>query len=81
MERITDFVTDYIQREYTLPADTDLMALNYVDTGYVDSLGFVQFIALIEDEFGIQFSDDEIESDDIKVVGRLITMVEAHLAG
>ena len=33
------------------------MSLNYVESGYVDSLGLVQFIATIEDEFGIELSN------------------------
>ena len=47
MEEIKEFIVDYIQREYTLPADTDVMELNYIESGYIDSLGFVQFVALI----------------------------------
>ncbi len=71
-----EFVTEYIQREYTIPADVDLMSLNYVESGYVDSLGLVQFLATIEDEFGIEFTDEEMEDPRIKVVGSLIEMIE-----
>ena len=31
MEEIKAFIVDYIQREYTLPADVDVMNLNYVE--------------------------------------------------
>lgn len=74
---VKEFVTDYIQREYTVPAEVDIMTLNYVEEGYVDSLGFVQFIAILEDEFGIQFSEEEMSDPDIKIVGKLISVVEA----
>ena len=77
MEEIKEFIVDYIQREYTLPADVDVMNLNYVEAGYIDSLGFVQFVALLEDEFGIVFTDEELESPDVKVVGKLAALV-AH---
>lgn len=75
MEEIKEFIVDYIQREYTLPADVDVMNLNYVEAGYIDSLGFVQFVALLEDEFGIVFTDEELESPDMKVVGKLVALV------
>ena len=75
MEEIKEFIVDYIQREYTLPADMDVMELNYIESGYIDSLGFVQFVALIEEEFDIVFSDEELDSPDMKVVGKLVALI------
>ena len=76
MGDIKEFIVDYIQREYTLPADTDVMELNYIESGYIDSLGFVQFVALIEEEFDIVFSDEELDSPDMKVVGKLVALID-----
>lgn len=76
MEEIKEFIVDYIQREYTLPADTDVMELNFIESGYIDSLGFVQFVALIEEEFDIVFSDEELDSPDMKVVGKLVALID-----
>lgn len=77
MEKIKDFIIEYIQREYTIPNSVDIMSLNFVDEGYIDSMALIQFIATIEDEFGITFSDDELASDDIKVVGTLISLIDS----
>ncbi len=79
MEKVKEFIVDYIQREYTISEDIDIMELNYVESGYIDSMGMIQFIAVIEDEFGISFSDDELAEPDIKVVGKLINMVVKKL--
>jgi len=79
MDKIKDFIVDYIQREYTLPDDIDIMNLNYVEEGYVDSLGLIQFIAVVEDEFGITFTDDELAKPDIKVVGKMVELVLAKM--
>ena len=76
MENIKDFVVNYIQREYTISDDIDIMTLNYVESGYIDSLGLIQFIATIEDEFMIEFSDEELASSSIRVVGELVSMIE-----
>ena len=76
MEEIKEFIVDYIQREYTLPADMDVMELNYIESGYIDSLGFVQFVALIEEEYDIVFSDEELDSPDMKVVGKLVALID-----
>ena len=75
MDAVKDFVLDYIQREYSLPNDVDVMEFNYIDSGYVDSMGLIQFIATLEDEFNISFSDEDMESEDIKVIGKLIEMI------
>ena len=75
MENIKEFVVDYIQREYTISEDIDIMALNYVESGYIDSLGLIQFIATIEDEFSIEFTNEELSRDEVRVVGELVKMI------
>lgn len=79
MENVKEFVTEYIQREYTVAEDIDIMTLNYVESGYVDSMGLIQFIATIEDEFSIEFEDEELENPEIKVVGKLIELIERKM--
>ena len=75
MENVKDFIVDYIQREYTIPDDIDIMSLNYVEEGYIDSLGLIQFIAVVEDEYGIAFTDEDLASSDIKIVGKIIDLI------
>lgn len=41
MTDIKEFVTEYIQREYTVPEDVDIMTLNYIEAGYIDSMAFI----------------------------------------
>ena len=77
MDTVKNFVIDYIQREYTVPEEIDILALNYIEEGYIDSLGLLQFIATIEDEFGIEFTDEELASSKIQVVGALIEIIES----
>lgn len=79
MENVKEFIIDYIQREYTIPDDIDIMNLNYVEEGYIDSLGLIQFIAVIEDEFGISFTDEDLASPDVKVVGKMVALVTAKM--
>lgn len=79
MNNVKEFVTEYIQREYTVADDIDIMTLNYVESGYIDSMGLIQFIATIEDEFSIEFEDEELENPEIKVVGKLIELIERKM--
>lgn len=79
MDNVKDFIVDYIQREYTIPEDTDILNLNYVEEGYIDSMGLIQFIAVIEDEFNISFTDDDLASEDVKVVGKMVNLVVSKM--
>ncbi len=80
MTDIKEFVTEYIQREYTVPEDVDIMTLNYIEAGYIDSMGFIQFVSTIEDEFDIEFEVEDIENPDMKIVGKLIDFISAKVA-
>jgi len=79
MQDVKEFVTEYIQREYTVPEDKDIMILNYIEEGYIDSMGFIQFISTIEDEFGIEFEVEDIENPDMRIVGKLIEIIKDKL--
>lgn len=76
MESISDFVLKYLQKEYTFP-DDDVDAINYVKSGYVDSLAMIKFVVELEDKFSIEFSDDELSLPDFKIVGGLIKLIES----
>lgn len=76
---IEEFIVDYLQREYTIPEDVDIKKLNFVDQAYIDSLGMINFIVELEDNFGITFTDEEIASEEFKVVGTLTELIEKKL--
>lgn len=73
---IKEFILKEIQQEYSIEKNEDIDRLNYVEKGYVDSIGIIQFIVTIEDKFNIQFSDEEISSEEFKIVGKLIKIIE-----
>lgn len=79
MTDIKEFVTDYIQREYTVPEDKDIMTLNYIEEGYIDSMAFIQFISTIEDEYDIEFEVEDIENPDLRIVGNLIDFIKSKV--
>ena len=50
--------------------DTDL-----IDTGLVDSLTFVEFLAQLEQEFGVQVSLEDLEIDHFRTIARIAAFV------
>lgn len=79
MTDIKEFVTEYIQREYTVPEDVDIVTLNYIEAGYIDSMAFIQFISTIEDEYDIEFEVEDIENPKLRIVGKLIDFIQAKI--
>ena len=79
MTEIKEFVTEDIQREYTVPEDVDIMALNYIEGGYIDSMAFIQFISTIEDEYDIEFEVEDIENPELRIVGKLIDFIQSKI--
>lgn len=79
-EKIRAFILDELQREYSIPEGTDIDNLDYLAGGYVTSLSVVQFIIAIEDEFEIEFTDEEMAGDDIRKVGTLVALIERKIS-
>ena len=61
-----------------LDADEEKMTMetNIADDLGADSLDVVELLMSIEDEFGVEVPDDEIEN--IKTVGSLVSYIEAN---
>jgi len=79
MSDVREYVLEALQREYSFKEGADVDAINFIEEGYMDSLGLVQFIVELEDEFDIQFTDEELDSPDFKKVGGLIKLIEGKI--
>ena len=80
MENVKDFVRDCLEREYDLPADADFDTFDFIKTGYIDSIGYIQFISMLEDEYDIVFTDEELSDEENQIAGNLIRLVESKIA-
>ena len=56
-------------------SDTDLF-----ETAVLDSMAFVQLLVLLEEEFGIRVSLDEVELDHFRSIEAIATLVARELA-
>ncbi len=75
MDRIKEFILEHIQSEYDLPEDVDTDSFNFVENGYIDSVGIVSFVMELEDEFGISFDDSELTDPKFQVIGSLAELI------
>lgn len=56
----------------------DLETTNYFQAGWIDSFGFINFVAEIESEFGVQFSNDDFQDRDFSTIGGLARLILAR---
>ena len=79
MEKIRQFILDFVEREYKLPENVDYDNFDFVAEGFVDSMGMVQFVTILEDEFDFEFSAEELLSEDLRTVGRLEKLIQKKM--
>jgi acyl carrier protein len=53
--------------------------VNYFDEDYIDSLGVFELISTFEEQFGIEFTDDDFENQNFVIINGLIDIIEKKL--
>lgn len=79
MKDIRKAILDFVEREYKLPENIDYETFDIMENGYVDSMGLVQFVAILEDDFNIEFTADELLSSAFKTIGGLERLIKAKI--
>jgi len=81
MERaeIESKMTELLVEELGLDADKITMDATFEEDLEVDSLGVVELLMALEDNFGVTIPDEEAES--IGTVGQAVDIVEQKLQG
>ena len=79
MNNIRETILEFIEREYKLPDDINYETFNYIENGYVDSMGLVQFVTILEDDFDIEFSAEELLSEKFRTISGLEEIIMSKL--
>lgn len=72
-----DFIIGWFAENSTLSREElekDL-TINYLETGVIDSFGFLDLISACEEKLGITFSDDDFSNDKIFTIAGLIDII------
>lgn len=75
-ESIKKFIIQLIEKNEKLPSNIDIDSFDYIESGYVDSMGLVKFIVNIETFYGIELTDSDIESSQFKTIGGLVSIID-----
>ena len=73
---IRKFVVKAIEKKSKLPGNCDVDSFNFIDTGYVDSIGLIKFVVDLETKFNIDINESDIESPEFRTIGGLISIIQ-----
>jgi acyl carrier protein len=54
---------------------------SFLDRGIIDSTGIMEVLAFLEEEFGIEVSEDDMSPENLDSVNRIIRYIERQAAG
>ncbi len=78
---ITEKVKDYVKNTATIPAGMELNNDTLIfEEGLFDSMGFMALISFINEEFGIQPSDDELIVENFESIDAIVKYLSAKLS-
>ncbi len=78
MNRITDWIVDWLVENCEQNREEIINHLdeNYFLNGYIDSFQFINLISEAEDEFDIEFDNDQFEDRSFSTVNGLSAIIE-----
>jgi len=72
-DKLKRFIYDNFPLAGTMNLTTDQ---NMLESGAVDSMGLLTIIGFIEDEFGIQVTDDEVVMENFRTMDAIATFIQ-----
>ena len=73
---ILEKIKEILAQQFEVPADSISVETNIVDDLGADSLDVVELIMSVEDEFGVQISDEDAAQ--LPTVGKILEYIEAR---
>ncbi|MGO1251860.1 MAG: acyl carrier protein [Alcaligenes aquatilis] len=79
MNEITRYLVEQLrQRNAALP-EQGLGELDYIEHGYIDSMGVIKFVLDIEQTYSIEVSEDDLQSDAFRTINGLAALIADKL--
>lgn len=76
---VADTVLEFFRAKIDLPDDREAaLSFTYIADPRIDSLAVVEMIVFFEEQFGINFTNDDLESEDFQTVDGLIGIIDKH---
>jgi acyl carrier protein len=75
---VKEKVLAFLRSKGEIPGQTEeeQLAFEYIDNKLIDSLGIVIMVLTFEEEFGIFFEPEDMQSMEFRTIGGLISLIE-----
>jgi acyl carrier protein len=74
---VQDKLLDFISEHFRIPRNEIDPETSLVDQGVIDSFGFVEIVAFLEETFRIAIADEQINGENFGSVRRIVSFVTA----
>jgi len=74
-EDVTEFVIKYFEKKKPIKDAMDINCINYLEEGFVDSLGLMKFIVALEEKFDIEITEEDMEKDEFYLTDGLTNII------
>lgn len=71
-------ICGYLRDRFPALADVDATT-PLLHSGAIDSLGFLELMTFLGDEFGITLEDEDFDASNLETAGKLVDFVERKL--
>jgi acyl carrier protein len=77
MKEAKAFIMDFFAERSKLPSgdQEQFITQNYIEQGLLDSIDFITLISELEEQYGIAFSQEQIQSEAFRTIKGLSSMV------
>ncbi len=74
-ENVIAYIKDYVERDTPIPAGEDVLSFNFLGSGYVDSIELFAFWVSIEEKFGVEITEEDMDRPELATIGGLADFV------
>jgi acyl carrier protein len=77
-QTVEDRIRDFVLRQFPLARKSGVKPEDkWLETGLVDSLGILDLVHFLEEEFSIHVSDDELSPENFQSLAAVVSFVDA----
>jgi len=75
---VTKTLLDFFESKGGLPgaSEAEQLACQYLDAGVIDSMGLIEMIAHLEEQCGVRFTAEHLQSLEFQSIGGVVAIVE-----
>jgi acyl carrier protein len=76
-KKIYEYICSNLENFHSINTleEIEILKLNFIEEGFIDSYSLIHLISDIESQFKIQFNPEDLESEEFKTIGGLINII------